>query len=59
MVWWLTRRHAGVTLRQIGERSGGSDYAAVSVVLKRFEKKPASDAALRSAMKKLEETMLP
>jgi len=37
LVLWLGRRFCGLTLRELGELAGGMDYAAVSVMLKRFE----------------------
>jgi len=37
MVWWLARRHAGMTLRQLGEKAGRTDYAPVGMELKRYE----------------------
>ena len=35
----LSRRHTALTLREIGERCGGSDYAAVSQAQHRMETK--------------------
>jgi REP element-mobilizing transposase RayT len=37
MVWWLARRHCGLTLRELGQRAGAADYAAVGMALSRFE----------------------
>ncbi len=37
LVMWLARKYTGLTLREIGQALGGRDYAAVSVMLKRFE----------------------
>ena len=39
MAMWFARRHGGLRLREIGERMGGMDYAAVSEQLRRFEKR--------------------
>jgi hypothetical protein len=58
MVYCLARRHAGVTLAQLGQRSGAADYAAVVMTLGRFELKMQKDAKLRTEMQKLEEHML-
>lgn len=58
MVFWLARRHAGMTLGQLGERAGGADYAAVAMALRRFEWKMETDAKLKKQMQELEETML-
>ena len=57
MVFWLARRHAGMTLGQLGERSGATDYAAVAMALRRFELKMKNDANLRTEMQELEGTM--
>jgi chromosomal replication initiation ATPase DnaA len=58
MVLWLARHHAGMTLAQLGERSGATDYAAVAMALKRFELKMDNDAKLRTEMQEPERTML-
>ncbi len=57
MVWWLARRHTGMTLRQLGARAGRVDYAAVAMALRRFEAKVKEDATLRSEMETLERKM--
>ncbi len=44
----LARRYTGMTLRQIGERMGGKDYAAVSAGLRRFENQQKVTRSLRS-----------
>ena len=46
-VCYLSRKHAGLTLREIGTAAGGMDYAAVCMMLKRFEKRLSSDANVR------------
>ena len=46
-VCYLSRKHAGMTLREIGKAAGGMDYAAVSMMLKRFEKRLPSDEVVR------------
>ena len=38
-LWQLARERTGLTLRELGQALGGKDYAAVSVGLKRFEKR--------------------
>ena len=45
----LARRYCGLTLSELGEAAGGSDYVAVSVGLRRYEKRLKADRALRSA----------
>ena len=47
LVWWLARRHCGLTLGELGKRTGGEDYAAVGMALSRFEAKLRKSAALR------------
>lgn len=49
-VCYLSRMHAGMTLREIGKATGGMDYAAVSMMLKRFEKRLASDDEVRQSV---------
>jgi putative transposase len=58
MVFWLARRHTGMTLAQLGERAGAADYAAVAMALRRFELKIEADAILRTEMRELEGTLL-
>jgi len=58
MVYWLARRHAGMTLAQLGQRSGAADYAAVAMALRRFELKMEKDAKLKIKMQELEEQLL-
>ena len=35
---WLARRHAGMTLKDLGAKAGGMDYSAVSEAVRRFER---------------------
>ena len=58
MVWWLARRHAGMTLRELGEKAGRADYAAVGMALKRYELKMKKDPALRTETQMLERALL-
>ena len=58
MVLWLARRHSGMTLRQLGERAGPADYAAVAMALRRFESKMENDSELRTKMHDLEGKLL-
>ena len=43
LAMWAARRYCGLTLREIGSRIHGLDYAAVSIALKRFQDKAAQD----------------
>jgi REP element-mobilizing transposase RayT len=38
LVLWLARRHAGMTLKELGEKAGGMDYSAVSEAVRRFDR---------------------
>ena len=53
VVLWSARRHGGLMLKEIGERAGGVDYAAVSVAIRRLELRAQKDRALRKIMKEL------
>jgi len=57
LVFHLARRHSGLTLRQIGEQSGGLHYVAVSNALRRFNQRLESDRSLQR-LKKIAETKL-
>lgn len=54
---YIARKHAGMTLREIGEAAGGIDYGAVSMMLKRFEKRLESDANVRRRITEAEELL--
>jgi len=56
MVWWLARRHAGMTVS--GREIRPNDYAAVGMALKRYELKMKEDPAIRSEGQKLERALL-
>jgi len=44
----LARQYCGLTLSELGQQTGGSDYAAVSMGRRRFEKRVKADRKLRS-----------
>ena len=46
-MYWFARQLCGMTLKEIGQASGGVDYAAVSDVLRRYERALPSDRTLR------------
>ena len=46
----LARRFCGLTLREVGEQMEGMDYAAVSVMLKRFDLRVEKERELRTAL---------
>lgn len=54
LAFWLGRRLCGLSLRELGARAGGVDYAAVSVALKRFEHRMSEDADIRERRQRLE-----
>ena len=49
---WAARRFCGVTLRELGDAIG-AEYAAVSVAIKRFERRAASARPLRAMQAQL------
>jgi hypothetical protein len=49
----LSRRHTALTLREIGERRGGSDFAAVSQTKRRMEAKLRNNKWLEAIAKHL------
>jgi putative transposase len=48
---YLGRKQGALSLRELGAAVGGVDYAAVSVAVKRFERRLARDKTLRQAVK--------
>jgi REP element-mobilizing transposase RayT len=52
--YYLARKYAGMTLAEIGNAAGGVDYAAVSAMEKRFEKKLMVDKQLIRQIKQVE-----
>ena len=55
---WAARQFCGLTLRELGEKLGGKDYAAVGMMIKRFETKASKDRMLRDIMKKVKGLLL-
>jgi len=58
LVWWLARRQCGLTLGELGRKSGGVDYAAVGMALSRFEAKLRADSDLRHDAALIEKELL-
>ncbi len=50
---WAARHYGGLTLRETGEALGGLDYAAVSIAIKRLERKASSETSLTQRMKQI------
>jgi hypothetical protein len=57
MVMALARRFCGMTLSELGSATGGRDYVAVSVGLKRFEKRMVTDKLLQKEYMTLTEML--
>ncbi len=57
MVMALARRFCGMTLSELGSATGGRDYVAVSVGLKRFEKRMVTDKHLQKEYMTLTEML--
>ena len=57
LVMWAARRYCGMTWPEVALRMDGKDYAAVSMALKRFDKKLATDAGLRRRLARLEKPL--
>ena len=49
---YLGRMEAALSLRELGEVAGGVDYAAVSMAIKRFERRLSRDKTLRQVVAK-------
>jgi putative transposase len=49
---YLGRKECGLSLRDLGKEVGGADYAAVSVAVKRFEKRVKQERKLTKVVKK-------
>ena len=47
----------GVTMRATGEALGGLDYAAVSIAIRRLERKAATATSLRKHMQQIGEML--
>ena len=53
LAMWAARRYGGLALRETGEALGGLDYAAVSIALKRLERKAAANRDVRTQMARI------
>lgn len=52
VVFRLARQYCGMTLKEIGEQASGTDYAAVSDLIRRYEKRGKTDS-MESAMMRI------
>ena len=50
---WVARRHAGMTLRELGEAVSGMDYSAVSEAVHHFQRRWLPRAEVRSALREV------
>jgi putative transposase len=53
----IARKHAAMTLSEIGAVAGGMDYGAVSMMLKRFEKRMETDVRIRRHLAEAEQML--
>ena len=51
---YLTKRHTGITNKQIGELFGGISYSGIAKVYQRFDKQLKGEKALRKRISKIE-----
>jgi putative transposase len=51
---WCARRYTGLTLKELGAKAGGVDYAGVSLAILRLEHRAKKDRDLRHVMTALE-----
>jgi len=52
-----SRRTCGLRLAELGSALGGTDYAAVSVAIKRFERRLIRDRSLRKTVESIEQLL--
>ena len=52
LVFYLTRRLGSVKLKELGAAAGGLDYAAVSIAVKRFERRLKAEKPLAQLVKR-------
>jgi len=55
---YLGRRLGGMKLKELGREVGGADYAAVSMAVKRFERRVGAEKKLAQLVKKASEQLL-
>jgi putative transposase len=57
LAWYWGRRKCGLRLAELGAAGGGVDYAAVSVAIKRFERRLKKEASLRRTVESAEQLL--
>ena len=50
LVLWACRKYGGMSLREVGVKTGGIDYSAVAVAVLRLERRALKDRTLRKTM---------
>ena len=58
LLLWCLRNYCAMTLREIGEATGGVDYSAVQMMITRFEQRAQKNLRLSSYMQRIKEIML-
>ena len=58
MVFKLARDLCGLTLRELGERMGGIDYATVHMAIRRIEQKMAHDSDFNKTIHQIKKSLL-
>ncbi len=58
LLMWAARHYCGMTLREIGDRLGSMDYAAVSMGIRRFEKESKESRKVLGLMKQARSGLL-
>lgn len=54
---WAMRRYSGLTLSEIGESCGGMAFSAVSVSIRRFEKRAETDPKTKAILRSLRDVL--
>jgi hypothetical protein len=57
LVYKAAREYAGLTMREIGEKTGGADYAAVAIAIRRLNQKLNSDKELSRQWSQVKEQL--
>jgi hypothetical protein len=58
LVLYLARRQCGLSLRELGNLTGGLDYAAVSVAIRRYERRLLRQPELRKVVENVKRQLL-
>ncbi len=57
LLLWAGKHCCGLTHRELGELAGGMDYAAVTLMIRRFSAKAAKKKALRKRMQAIKASL--